>query len=382
MDGAARYPSLSVVLPLVDERKFAARAVSSWLDQRTAAQDFELVLVSNGRRPALEQRIERLVGANDRIVPCRSTNEAVLYNAGARAARGDVLMFSEAHVLAEPGAVAAIRRHFATTADAAASPATAHETPTASAQLDAGLFEHELPAMRALGAWRCVSLRGFAIRTPVFRALGLFDEAYGRFAETALAIHLVERGWRLGQIAGAAIRHVDTASPGHVAANLRLGAMGESAFWDRAPELARKYFGPTAPSARVWTPAPGMARQTCLALVRSWWSDLGRRGWRDAVESGFRLLPQLAGMLLGWRGQVLAARLAAEWTSWRLRHHLAPLTALPRGDCSHLLQLYLAMRQAWSHCGTVQYLTARSRSQAPERRADYGRPSTAMARAA
>src|SRR5262249_32658719 len=138
-------------------------------------------------------------------------------------------VLTEAHVLASVGTVAAVPRHFATRSEVAACLASSHQTRTVLAEVDARLAEREAAAMRAVGAWRQVGLRGFAIRADVFRAFGRFDEAYDRFAETALAVRLDGAGCGIRYLEDAVVAHVDSDSLLQLSAAMRTGARGECA---------------------------------------------------------------------------------------------------------------------------------------------------------
>src|SRR5439155_26846094 len=143
--------------------------------------------------------------------------EAALYNAGARVARGDILLFSEGHVVATAGVVRQVANYFDSHAVAAANLPGGHVSSTPMAKLDQLLFEQECGDRRALGDWREVGLRGFAVRASVFRALGTFDESYLRTAESAFAIRMVETGQPIGRVPNATVLHGNIRSLGSLA---------------------------------------------------------------------------------------------------------------------------------------------------------------------
>jgi hypothetical protein len=356
-------PSLSVILPLVDVRGAAEAAIHSWRAQRSAENPFEIVVVENGHRPALLQRVRALLDAEDQVVPCRSINEAVLYNAGAKAARGEVFVFSEAHVLAKPGCVDAIRDSFDKREVDVGCLASTHHTRTLLAELDARLGEQEASALQALGTWRQVGLRGFAIRAELFRAFGGFEESYNRFAETVLAVRLDAAGCRIDYLEEAIIDHVDTDSFLHLQSALVGGAIGECAWWEAEPEVARRYFGANPPWREEGTPPPHLALRMMRDLWRVLRHDRTRSGWRSQLHAAVRLLPQLVkSALLGRRASVLVARMFATLAGWRLLRCLAPLHRLPDGACPELIERYLVVRKAYVRCGVREYLASRNES--------------------
>lgn len=353
--------TVSVVLPLVDARGAAIQAVTSWLAQRTAENPFEIVVVDHGQVPHLARHVKSMLGPLDQFVSCRSENEAVLYNAGARSARGDLLVFTEAHVLGQPGAISAIRKHFTIHADEAACLASAHLTRTPMARLDAWLSDQETPAMQALGTWRCVSLRGFAIRTRVFHNFGRFQEVLGRFAETALAVRLDSAGCRIGFIPEAVVGHVDPETPAQLFPAMRLGAKGECAWWELEPVLARRYFGANPPWAAEPTLSSRLAWRIGCDLLHLLCRERGRPGWGSQFWATLGLLPRLAiSASLNWRIRRLMARLGVCLATLRLWNRLSTMP-ISREKWGEPATRYLALRRACARCGVVEFLAERSR---------------------
>jgi len=59
--------------------------------------------MTNGTEPALEKRVEALLGLEDRMIRHETTNLPLLYNLGARQARGRLLFLTESHCIFEHG---------------------------------------------------------------------------------------------------------------------------------------------------------------------------------------------------------------------------------------------------------------------------------------
>src|SRR3954471_18390595 len=105
-------PQLSIVFHLGDERCWAERALAAWLAQEAVADCCEIIVVND--RPGADLcGFRRQLRSCDQLVTCRSMNEAVLYNAGARHARAPLILFTESHAIPEPDTARRIIDHFA-----------------------------------------------------------------------------------------------------------------------------------------------------------------------------------------------------------------------------------------------------------------------------
>lgn len=241
-------PLFSLVVPLYDDRGVGLQAIQAWLGQRTASTPFELIVADAGRS-RLARKVANLIGPGDQILSAKSSNEAYLSNLGARAAISDWLVFSESHVLPTANAVANLCRQLKSTTCDAANLGSIHRTRSHLARIDAELFERENSALRSLGLWRTVGLRGFLIRRSLFHALGMFNESYNRFAETALAIRLVENGYELQDFSDVVLEHCDTDSISELLFAMASDRLGAHRFWACEPKLATAYFKSPSPSA-------------------------------------------------------------------------------------------------------------------------------------
>src|ERR1700724_1397653 len=219
--------ALTVVLPLIDDRGQGERALASWTGQTLAAKRFEIVAVT----PPPGGRL------------ARGAAEMELSQAGARAARGEVLLFTEAHCLAEPDAAAALLRRFAEPWTAApqragaAGPAAAQLAGEPLASNAFAAFETRLlrDGLRAHpdDAWRRGSLRGFAVRRAAWEAAGGFATGCGRLAEAILGVRLLRLGWRIDDCPEARVRHGNCSRARDLAAALRPHGKGQGAWRER-----------------------------------------------------------------------------------------------------------------------------------------------------
>lgn len=353
-------PLFSVIVPLHDDRGVALKAIQGWLHQRTTLVPFEIVVVDSGR-PKLARQAAALLDARDQLVCEPSANEALLYNAGANVAAADWLVFSESHVVPCPGAALALAARLSNSDCDAAVLGTAHGIRSRFAAVDAELCDRESGAMRELGLWRSVGLRGFLIRQKTFNALGRFPEDYFRFAETALAIRLMESGCRLEDFSDVILEHFDTDGPSELLCAMAVGRLGACRFWAAEPRLARKYFGSASPSGADGLVDPTVARQIWRELLKSLSRLEFRSAWNLSPLAGSNFLSAL----IGWRGQVWNAR----WRAWsaslrfltmlHVTHRRAAVV-----DSQPLLAQYLYLRETCATIGSALYL-AESNPAAP-----------------
>lgn len=342
-------PKFTVIIPLHDDRNLGVAAVAAWLEQRSAENHFQVVVV-NPNRPQLARRVAKLLAPVDRIVHATSTNEAVLYNVGARAADAQWLVFTEAHVLPVRNTVAALLKRLECMQADAANLGSAHRVRSRFSAVDAELTEREVNIMAGLGSWRRVGLRGFLIRRDVFTSLGMFSEEYHRFAETVLAIHLVDSGYRLEDFPEVVVEHFDTDTLSELLQAMALGNLGACRFWQAEPQLASAYFGSTIPDSAHGFVDPHVAR--------SLWRSLGRALLRGNWSAALRLLPWAAPKwftaLTGWRGERFKIWLRAQRECWR---YLGMLYWKHRAEdprhCRPVIDQYFQLRARCAEIGAV-----------------------------
>ena len=342
-------PKFTIIIPLHDDRNLGVAAVAAWLEQRSAENHFQVVVV-NSNRPRLVRRVAKLLAPGDRLVHAKSTNEAVLYNAGAQAADAKWLVFTEAHVLPVHDTVSALLKRLESIQADAANLGSAHRVRSRFSAVDAELTEREVNIMAGLGSWRRVGLRGFLIRRDVFTSLGMFSEDYHRFAETALAIHLVESGYRLEDFPDVVVEHFDTDTLGELLLAMALGRLGACRFWQAEPQLATAYFGSTIPDSAHGFVDP----QVAMSL----WRPLGRALLRGNWSAALRLLPWAAPKcftaVTGWRGERFKIWLRAQRECWR---YLGLLYWKHRAEnprhCQPVIDQYFQLRDRCAEIGAV-----------------------------
>ena len=178
----------SIIVPLFDCRDAGTRALQSALEQTFPRERYEVIAVVDATASrewptALLTQCDHVVAidANFRAVE----TEIVLFDAGAKRARGDYLYFIEGHTVLAPGALHAIDAAVRTAGSCAIACGrrTNHATTRLGALIGTNNDVHETRARDhggfTLGA-NCV------IRRAAFEALGGFDAALQRFNEAAL----------------------------------------------------------------------------------------------------------------------------------------------------------------------------------------------------
>jgi hypothetical protein len=209
--GAARAvkPAVSVITTLEVPRARPLDCLASWTSGQVGLDvTTELIVVVTGRRPSLEREAATMLRPGDRLLRVASDNEMALYDAGARAACGTWLLFTEPHVEASPECIAALlghtTRHCLAGACARTLPQVDHSRV---ARMEARMYLDDAAGWTQPGNWRTFTKRGVLVSREAYLDAGGLDGSRLRFAETALAERLHERGHAVGYAAAATIRH-------------------------------------------------------------------------------------------------------------------------------------------------------------------------------
>ena len=334
-------PELSIVLPLVDDRGLGDRALAGWRAQTLAAERFEIVTVAPGQDGPLARRARSRLRPGDRLLVVPGAEEIDLYRVGGEAARGEVLLFTEAHCLPEPDTAAALLRDLASSA-----------TPVivlgggAIAAREVATFESRLfvEGIRAHGedAWRRVSLRGLALRRDLWRAAGGFQDGCGRFAEAVLGVRLGRLGHAVGAAATARVHHGNCGSFAELAPPLCGLGRGQAAWRERCERgLEREFLPPLAEWSERGRWHRAHARHLAGVAARALLLDRGLPGWWARAGAMRRALPALlAAGAVGPRAPLAlaAARAALAMAACRLPLGEERRYRAYRRACSELLR--------------------------------------------
>jgi len=187
-DAVAEAVVYSIIVPLFDCRDAGTQALESALAQTFPRERYEVIAVVDAA--ASREWPTALLAQCDGVVNVDADfgaveTEILLFDAGARRARGDYLYFIEGHTVLASGALLGIDAavHKAYGCAIACGRRTNHATTRLGALIGANNDVHEARARQrggfTLGA-NCV------IRRSAFDALGGFDAALQRFNEAAL----------------------------------------------------------------------------------------------------------------------------------------------------------------------------------------------------
>jgi len=200
-------PRFSIVVPLYDCRDAGEGALASALGQAYPRERYEVIAVVDARarsRPAALPMCDDVlaVDADFAGVAC----EIELFDAGARAARGDWLYFIEGHTVLAEDALAMIDAHLELHGESAivCGRRRNHARTALGRLVGMNNDAHESRARQTgdftLGA-NCV------VRRSVFERLGGLERRYARFAETVLYDRALATGERVDVIEAVLCTH-------------------------------------------------------------------------------------------------------------------------------------------------------------------------------
>lgn len=203
-------PFVSVVIPAFAAADHLGACLEALARQSAASDRFEVIVVDD-RSPDDTAAIGERAGAHV-VRHEQNRGAAAARNSGARAARGEVLLFVDSDVVPEPGLVAAVVHAFE---DPATRAATGRYSPEPA---NPGLF----PAYKALWTFWCWETSGAAtgqsshlqgalaaIRKDLFDALDGFDESFvgGSVEDYEISARLRDGGDRVVFCDGMRGRH-------------------------------------------------------------------------------------------------------------------------------------------------------------------------------
>jgi hypothetical protein len=195
----------SILLPLEGDRGDLRAALGAWRAQKSVPAE-QVEVVAATARPA-RRRPPELEAFGVRLVGEPGANLSRLYDLAARAARGDVLVFTESHCVPERDFLAELGRALAATNHAGVCCRVVPVCDNALAEMDALLCEEGCAIFRTPGDWRKFNVQGVALRRDAYLAVGGLRHHYGRFAEMLLAADLRDAGLTMSYADGPTVRH-------------------------------------------------------------------------------------------------------------------------------------------------------------------------------
>jgi hypothetical protein len=246
IESKTKRPKLSVIIATFDYR-IEADFVASWTQRQSCAdEDFEVIVVTHGRDPAIDTEVKAVLRDGDQLIhgDDPSENRMFRYNKGAQFASSQRLFFTEDHVIADVHCVSelikAIDQDLAhawvvSSDDFAKNRLGEAESVLCQRFLDAGY--HGAP-------WKKVQVRGFMIKREWFNRLGQFPNGYGEFGATALGIEMLRHDCEPITVENAKVTHVNHHSLNGLCEDALSYFAGEGAYRSQhSTEYTEKYLG-------------------------------------------------------------------------------------------------------------------------------------------
>jgi len=219
---------LSVVIPLEDDRDIAPWSVASWSREQSYPRErYEVIAIAGQASPERDARVQALLAPHDAFLRFPRCNPPELYNAGALAARGRTLFFTEPHVVADRDCLAELIEFLDSHAFDGAFCGSERLNDDLLAVLEEQLFSDDFPNRVHEDHWNKVMIRGFAMDRQRFLSEGMFDAELHHFAEPALSARLHARGLRFGYAERAWVWHCNNVRFSNLFPELQAYGRGE-----------------------------------------------------------------------------------------------------------------------------------------------------------
>jgi len=260
-------PVVSIVIPLIHHMGLALESVTCWTQQREYPREcLEILVVSDGSEPALDRRLQAVLGPKDRVLRHDSVWERERWDYGARQARGQLLVFTEPHVLAEPDFLHEMVTYLQSTKHAGA---CCHTVGRYDNAIGRQANEEFVKSFRvwttAPGNAGKVLIHGFTIDRRAYLAVGGYLHQYQGFADAPLAMRLEQHGYSLGYATRAHVCHVIFNRLSEHMARVRDYTVGQLAYRrDHPDEECGPEFGP-----RGWGSGPDIGGHIAKTLLRN-----------------------------------------------------------------------------------------------------------------
>ncbi len=287
-------PGVSVVIPLVHARGDVVENVRTWTEGQSLERErFQVVVATDGAAPDVEREVRALLAPQDVLERSRGAEYMALYNLGAQRAGADWLVLTEAHVLADPGCMAAVAAGIdgSPDLDAAQLVAADHVRLSRFADLLAEWFDAVFERWAEPGEWKRLSFFGTAIRRSVYLDAGVVSDDHGLFSPALLSATLDAGGAHVGHFGDARIAHIADEEIVEHHEHTEDFARGECVARSRRdPVFCERYFGWAPLWANRMRYRPEVARPLVRALAAAAAHAVARR--REQA-------PWIAGELIG-----------------------------------------------------------------------------------
>jgi hypothetical protein len=200
-------PLFSIIIPLEFHRGQWERGWQGWQSQTLDKAAFEIIL---GVPPDFPQRdkLVAIVGPAARLEYSQHSHDIALCAAGAAGARGTFLFFTEAHCWPEPDVLElclqAFRDHPDWTGLSCKSVRVCHNRLS---EVEADMYDADIEYGMTVHPWRKILDQCFVTRRETYEACGGLRPEFGHFSEWMLAANYSARGYKVGYLPEARVRH-------------------------------------------------------------------------------------------------------------------------------------------------------------------------------
>jgi glycosyltransferase involved in cell wall biosynthesis len=300
----ARTPTISVVMPVYNARRYVARAVESILAQKFT--DFEFVIIDDGSTDGSTDVLRRYAARDSRVrlVSRPNTGLVLALNEGLALARGRFIARMDADDISLPDRfehqLSAFRGNDRLMAvggsfiliDAAGRRLTRFPQPTDNSTIQQLLVSGHCP----------LSHPTVLMRREAVLSLGGYDPVHATAEDLDLWLRLGE----IGELANVPEIVLEYRVHGASASEVAGARQRRAARYACEAAWKRRGIEGTFEAGEHWRPGPGRASQHRFALQYGWWAfNSGER--RTALCYGARAIAQLPLSLGGWRLLLCAA---------------------------------------------------------------------------
>jgi GT2 family glycosyltransferase len=198
-------PKVTVVVPVRDAERAIGPCIDSLLALRYPAQRLELRVVDNGSKDGTRAV---LAGYGDRIaiVTERRPGAAAARNAGLRGAGGEIVAFTDADCIVDPGWLEALVAPLSDPAVGIAGGTIRALAPANPVELFGEAIHDHRRAIEEYDPPYAITM-SWASRLEVLRELGGFDERFLRGQDVELSYRALQAGYCFAFVPGAIVYH-------------------------------------------------------------------------------------------------------------------------------------------------------------------------------